>query len=73
MCTGSAPISSEVINFLKIAACCPIFEGYGQTESTGFSYVTSAKDPKSGQVGGPTQCIEVKLVDVPDMNCFSTD
>jgi long-chain acyl-CoA synthetase len=73
MCTGSAPISSEVINFLKVAACCPIFEGYGQTESTGFSYVTSGRDPVSGHVGGPTQCIEVKLVDVPDMKYLSTD
>jgi long-chain acyl-CoA synthetase len=73
MCTGSAPISSEVINFLKVAACCPIFEGYGQTESTGFSYVTSSRDPVSGHVGGPTMCIEVKLVDVPDMKYLSTD
>jgi len=27
--TGSAPISSEVMNFLKIACSCPIIEGYG--------------------------------------------
>lgn len=29
MMTGSAPISKEVLNFLKIAFCCPISEGYG--------------------------------------------
>lgn len=28
MLTGSAPISKEVANFLKIAFCCPISEGY---------------------------------------------
>jgi long-chain acyl-CoA synthetase len=29
MVTAAAPISGEVIDFLKIAACCPILEGYG--------------------------------------------
>jgi len=29
MVTGSAPIAREVIDFLKIAVSCPIYEGYG--------------------------------------------
>jgi long-chain acyl-CoA synthetase len=29
MVTGSAPISAEVLDFMKIACCCPIIEGYG--------------------------------------------
>lgn len=71
MLTGSAPISSEVIDFLKVTAGCPIYEGYGSTESTGGSFVTSALDPNSGQVGGPTTATEFKLVDVPEMNYTS--
>ena len=29
MVTAAAPISREVIDFLKIASCAPILEGYG--------------------------------------------
>ena len=42
MSTGSAPVSGEILNFLKIAFSCPIREGYGMTESTGMSTMTSS-------------------------------
>jgi len=29
MITGSAPISTTLMDFLKITFCCPIIEGYG--------------------------------------------
>jgi len=62
MITAAAPIASEVIDFLKIAACCPIIEGYGQTESTGGSFSTKSVDPKSGHVGGPLVNTEFKVI-----------
>jgi long-chain acyl-CoA synthetase len=58
---------------LKIAACCPIIEAYGQTENTGGAFVTLAADTESGHVGGPTVNIEAKLQDVPEMNYTSED
>ena len=73
MLTGSAPLSKDVINFLKIAFCCPIFEGYGQTETAAAATITMLADPESGHVGGPVSTMEIKLVDVPDMNYTSKD
>jgi len=73
MVTGSAPISADVLNFLKICFCAPIHEGYGQTESSAASTITSAFDPQAGHVGGPLSCIRIRLRDIPEMQYLSTD
>lgn len=73
MITGSAPISKEVLNFLKVAFCCQIKEGYGQTESAAAVAITFTNDPEAGHVGSPFPGNEIKLVDVPDMNYTSDD
>jgi len=46
---------------LKICICCPILEGYGQTESTGGSFLTSLWDLEGESVGGPLPGVEFKI------------
>jgi long-chain acyl-CoA synthetase len=73
MITGSAPIAPEVLDFLKIAFCSEICEGYGMTETCAGSFVTFPGDPNTGHVGGPLQNVKVKLRDIPEMGYLSTN
>ncbi|KAF9532324.1 hypothetical protein CPB83DRAFT_847650 [Crepidotus variabilis] len=72
--TGSAPISPDVLNFLKIAFSCDVIEGYGLTETAATCARTWPGDSTaSGTVGPPGPTNEVKLVDVPAMGYTSED
>ncbi|CAG8514565.1 3063_t:CDS:2 [Funneliformis caledonium] len=71
--SGAAPISSEVMDFLRIAFSADVYEGYGQTENAACLTITLLGDIASGHVGPPQVCVEIKLVDVPDMNYTSKD
>ena len=73
MVTGSAPIDKAVLDFLKVAFCCPILEGYGLTESAAGSCITDPSDPHSGHVGGPTEYVKFRLKDLPEMDYRITD
>eukprot|EP00743_Colponemidia_sp_Colp-15_P005852 GILK01006290.1.p1 GENE.GILK01006290.1~~GILK01006290.1.p1 ORF type:complete len:687 (+),score=122.15 GILK01006290.1:37-2061(+) len=73
MVTGSAPISDQVKDFLRICFSCPILEGYGQTECTAAATVALGTDVTNGHVGGPLPVNEIRLEDVPDMNYTSND
>jgi len=69
--TGSAPISSKVMDFVRVAFGCQVFEGYGQTECTAGATMTLPGDCTAGHVGAPLPCNRMKLVDVKDMNYFA--
>ncbi|KAL4469389.1 hypothetical protein ABPG74_004642 [Tetrahymena malaccensis] len=72
--SASAPISTEILNFFKIVLGCPIYEAYGQTEGLGLEFCTSRYDVKAPRtVGGVCGQLEMKLIDVPEMNYLSTD
>ncbi|OMJ78309.1 hypothetical protein SteCoe_21904 [Stentor coeruleus] len=70
--TGSAPIPGDILTFLRIVFACPIYEGYGQTETCSGSVLTNKSETETGFVGGPVPTLEIKLIDVPDMN-YMTD
>jgi long-chain acyl-CoA synthetase len=73
MITGSAPIAPDVLDFLKIAFCAEICEGYGMTETSAASFITFPNDPETGIIGGPLQNVKMRLKDIPEMNYLSTN
>lgn len=73
MLTGSAPIADHVLDFLRIVFACPVFEGYGLSETAGAGAVTADGDLAPGTVGAVLSCNELRLKDVPDMGYLRTD
>ena len=73
MITASAPISGEVLEFLKVVFCCPVLEAYGMSETSGATTITKGEDPVCGHVGGPVQACAIRLRDLPEMEYLSTD
>ncbi|KAF9295728.1 Long chain acyl-CoA synthetase 7 peroxisomal [Linnemannia elongata] len=71
--SGSAPISPDVIDFLRICFSADVYEGYGQTEQAAGLSMSYRGDLTPGQVGPPQLCVEVKLRDIPSMNYTSKD
>jgi long-chain acyl-CoA synthetase len=71
--TGSAPMSSETNDFLKVCLQCPVVQGYGLTETVGGLVCSAPGASLSGTCGGPMPGSLVRLVDVPDMNYTSAD
>lgn len=75
MLTGGAPMPSSTMEFFRIllGPQCSCHEGYGQTETTGATSLTSRGDLQMAHCGGPVPCCEIKLVDVPEMSYLHTD
>lgn len=73
MVTGSAPLASNVLTFLRCALGCTIVEGYGQTECVAPCTTTLLGDYSVGHVGPPLPCCHIKLIDVPEMEYFAVN
>lgn len=72
MITGSAPISGEVLEFLKICFCCPISQGFGMTETSAGSFIQFPNDQSSGNCGGPVANVKFRLRSIPEMGYDAT-
>ncbi|PVU94987.1 hypothetical protein BB560_005899, partial [Smittium megazygosporum] len=71
--SGSAPISLETNEFLKICFSANLHEGYGTTETTGPATISPVYDYTPGNVGVPFPNTMVKLVDAPSNGYLVTD
>ena len=65
--SGSAPLSTEVVRFIQASLCCKVFQGYGQTETTGASLVCTRGEKAVDTVGIPYPSNKIKLVGVSDV------
>ncbi|TPX31530.1 hypothetical protein SmJEL517_g05152 [Synchytrium microbalum] len=76
MITGAAPISTDVIEFLRIIFGCQVLEGFGATETTAAGLITMFGDYSfayGSHVGTPFASCEIKLIDAPSMNYLTSD
>ncbi|PPQ70431.1 hypothetical protein CVT25_004303 [Psilocybe cyanescens] len=68
---GGAGISRATQEFFNLAVM-PLTQGYGLTETSGMGAFLPPELLSFGSVGVPGPCLEIKLLDVPDMGYFST-
>jgi len=72
--SGSAPLTETVGIFLKVCFTDVVGEGYGLTETCAAGTTTDLDDWTSlGKVGSVVSSVEIKLIDVPDMNYLTSD
>ncbi|KAJ3440588.1 long-chain-fatty-acid--coa ligase [Anaeramoeba flamelloides] len=72
MVTTSAPISTTHHNFARVCLCPLLPQSYGMTETAGAGTCQRKGKVSLGNVGSPSTDIEIKLVDVPEMEYFAS-
>jgi len=71
--TGSAPIDPAMLEFFRIVFSCPVLEGFGMTEVL-ITNLSSVWDTETrSHVGPPNYSVEIKLVDLPELNYLTTN
>lgn len=60
--SGSAPMNKDVVRFLQATLSCKIFQGYGQTETTAASIVSTMEETTVDTVGVPFPSNKIRLV-----------
>ncbi|WIA35224.1 hypothetical protein OEZ86_003686 [Tetradesmus obliquus] len=67
--SGGAPLAPHVEEFLKVAMCAPVVQGYGLTETCAASCIAVPDSWAMHTTNGPcTPCTELRLESVPEMN-----
>lgn len=64
--SGSAPMNKDVVRFLQATLSCKIFQGYGQTETTAASIVSTMQETTVDTVGIPFPSNKIRLVGLGD-------
>jgi len=64
--SGGGPLNAEVQVFVRTVFGCPLFQGYGLTETTGALSIQDPLDLRCGVAGVPLPSNEVKLESCPD-------
>lgn len=73
MVSGSAPLDPSLHQLLRAAFSTRVIQGYGLTETYAVSLVQLAGDLSVGNCGAVAPCVEMCILDVPDMEYLSTD
>ncbi|TKA63679.1 hypothetical protein B0A49_12373 [Cryomyces minteri] len=68
---GGGPIAGSTLKFVSFAIC-PMINGYGLTETAGMGALNDPAAWTPDALGVVPAAVEVKLVDVPDLNYFSS-
>ena len=71
--SGSAALQRHVIQGLIVMMGCPLIQGYSQAEAAGTTFSNSMHDTQIGIIGGIENTAEVKLVDLPSFDYYTTD
>lgn len=65
--SGGGPLNNEVQVFIRTCFGCPLFQGYGLTETCAGLTIQAMDDLRSGIVGFPVSTTEVRVISTPDI------
>jgi len=72
--SGAAPLPPHLAEFLRIILPkSSVQQGYGLTECCASATIVAPDNITLGHVGGPTDVIEIRLVDAPECGYLTTD
>jgi len=72
--SGGAPLAPHVEEFLKVAMCSPVVQGYGLTETCAASCIAMPDTHEHSATVGPVlPCTELRLESVPEMGYDAAD